>query len=63
MSDNGTNNGGHSGKGYGGAVLAKSSKVIVDTHGATAPIILPSDAFRPKAPAPDTQTASPGASQ
>ena len=29
-------------------VLSKSNKVIVDTHGATAPIILPSDAFRPR---------------
>jgi len=31
-------------------VLSKSNKVIVDTHGATAPIILPSDAFRPRSP-------------
>jgi membrane protease subunit HflK len=29
-------------------VLGKSNKVIVDAHGATAPIILPPDAFRPK---------------
>ena len=39
-------------------VLSKSNKVIVDTHGATAPIILPSDAFRPRnasqPPPPDT---------
>ena len=33
-------------------VLSKSNKVIVDTHGATAPIILPSDAFRPRSTAP-----------
>ena len=38
-------------------VLARSNKVIVDTHGATAPIILPPDAFRPRS-APD-QTATP----
>jgi membrane protease subunit HflK len=43
-------------------VLSKSNKVIVDTHGATAPIILPSDAFRPKsaAPAPAPIDASQG---
>jgi modulator of FtsH protease HflK len=29
-------------------VLGKSNKVIVDAHGASAPIILPPDAFRPK---------------
>jgi membrane protease subunit HflK len=29
-------------------VLSKSNKVIVDTHGATAPIILPPDVFRPR---------------
>jgi membrane protease subunit HflK len=29
-------------------VLSKSKKVIVDAKGATAPIILPPDAFRPK---------------
>jgi len=42
-------------------VLSKSNKVIVDTHGATAPIILPSDAFRPRAatPSPTPQEASP----
>jgi membrane protease subunit HflK len=33
-------------------VLSKSNKVIVDTHGATAPIILPSDAFRPRSSSP-----------
>jgi membrane protease subunit HflK len=34
-------------------VLGKSAKVIVDAKGATAPIILPPDAFRPRnAPAP-----------
>jgi len=37
-------------------VLAKSNKVIVDTHGATAPIILPSDAFRPRTAAPPPPT-------
>ena len=40
-------------------VLSKSNKVIVDTHGATAPIILPSDAFRPRsasAPPPPVDT-------
>jgi modulator of FtsH protease HflK len=34
-------------------VLAKSNKVIVDAKGASAPIILPPDAFRPKAAAPE----------
>ena len=29
-------------------VLSKSNKVIVDAHGATAPIILPPDVFRPR---------------
>jgi modulator of FtsH protease HflK len=33
-------------------VLAKSNKVIVDARGASAPIILPPDAFRPKSAAP-----------
>jgi modulator of FtsH protease HflK len=32
-------------------VLGKSAKVIVDAKGATAPIILPPDAFRPRQPA------------
>lgn len=32
-------------------ILAKSNKVVVDSKGASAPIILPPDAFRPKAPA------------
>jgi modulator of FtsH protease HflK len=31
-------------------VLGKSAKVIVDAHGATAPIILPPDVFRPRTP-------------
>ncbi len=60
-------------------VLGKSAKVIVDAKGATAPIILPPDAFRPRnpqaaAPAPDgsaqaaqpaqpAQSAQPGGSQ
>ena len=33
-------------------VLAGSNKVIIDSKGATAPIILPPDVFRPKAQAP-----------
>jgi membrane protease subunit HflK len=34
-------------------VLAKSNKVIIDGKGASAPIILPPDVFRPRtAPAP-----------
>jgi membrane protease subunit HflK len=49
------------------AVLTRSKKVIVDAKGATAPIILPPDAFRatppaaaPAAPAaPATQAAAP----
>ncbi len=60
-------------------VLGKSAKVIVDAKGATAPIILPPDAFRPRnppaatptpdasasaaQPAPAVQPAQPGASQ
>ncbi|HEY3697553.1 FtsH protease activity modulator HflK [Phenylobacterium sp.] len=32
-------------------VLAKSNKVVVDAKGASAPIILPPDVFRPRAPA------------
>ncbi|HET6972346.1 MAG TPA: FtsH protease activity modulator HflK, partial [Phenylobacterium sp.] len=32
-------------------ILQNSNKVIVDAKGATAPIILPPDAFKPKAPA------------
>jgi modulator of FtsH protease HflK len=60
-------------------VLGKSSKVIVDAKGATAPIILPPDAFRPRSPQPaaappdasaaaaqpaqPAQSAQPGASQ
>ena len=31
-------------------VLASSNKVIIDSKGANAPVILPSDTFRPKAP-------------
>ena len=43
-------------------VLAKSNKVIVDAHGASAPIILPPDAFRPKsAPQPQAQPQQPAA--
>ena len=60
-------------------VLGKSAKVIVDAKGATAPIILPPDAFRPRnppaaaptpdasapaaQPAPPAQPVQPGASQ
>jgi membrane protease subunit HflK len=46
-------------------VLSKSNKVIVDAHGASAPIILPPDAFRPKsaAPAPQPPPAQPDPSQ
>jgi membrane protease subunit HflK len=47
-------------------VLSHSNKVIIDAKGATAPIILPPDAFRPRtasdpsiAPAP--QAAAPAA--
>ena len=49
-------------------VLAASNKVVIDAKGATAPIILPPDAFRPKAaptpPAPaPAQPAAKGAGQ
>jgi len=49
-------------------VLAKSNKVIVDAKGASAPIILPPDAFRPKsaaaqAPAPAPTDSSQGQAQ
>ena len=37
-------------------VLARSNKVIVDSKGATAPIILPPDVFRPRAAAPAADT-------
>jgi len=40
-------------------VLAKSNKVIVDAKGASAPIILPPDAFRPKAATPAAAAATP----
>jgi len=33
-------------------VLARSNKVIVDSKGASAPIILPPDVFRPRSAAP-----------
>ena len=48
-------------------VLARSNKVIVDSEGASAPIILPPDVFRPRtqpqvqAPAPEPQPAQPQA--
>lgn len=38
-------------------VLAKSNKVVVDSKGASAPIILPPDVFRPRATAPAAQAA------
>jgi len=50
-------------------VLSKSNKVIVDVKGASAPIILPPDAFRPKsaapppAPSPDPSQVKSGAGQ
>jgi membrane protease subunit HflK len=47
-------------------VLAKSNKVIVDAKGASAPIILPPDAFRPKSaqqPAPPPPDPSQGQAQ
>jgi modulator of FtsH protease HflK len=42
-------------------VLGRSAKVIVDAHGATAPIILPPDVFRPRTPQtpPDAAAAQP----
>lgn len=47
-------------------VLQRSNKVIIDGQGATAPIILPPEIFRPRAaqhgaPAPDTTTTQPQA--
>jgi membrane protease subunit HflK len=39
-------------------VLANSNKVIIDNKGATAPVILPPDAFRPKSAAPIATTAA-----
>lgn len=41
-------------------VLERSNKVIIDSKGATAPVILPPDAFRPKG---QTVTASEGAAR
>ena len=40
-------------------VLAKSNKVIVDSKGASAPIILPPDVFRPRASATPSPAAAP----
>jgi membrane protease subunit HflK len=37
-------------------VLARSNKVIVDSKGASAPIILPPDVFRPRAATPPVET-------
>ncbi len=39
-------------------VLARSNKVVVDGKGTTAPIILPPDVFRPRAP-----TVEPGSTE
>jgi membrane protease subunit HflK len=46
-------------------VLSRSNKVIIDSKGASAPIILPPDAFRPKVQTPTVQPAprAPGAAQ
>jgi len=48
-------------------VLARSNKVIVDSRGASSPIILPPDVFRPRtpaaAPAPQAPAAAPKAAQ
>jgi membrane protease subunit HflK len=37
-------------------VLARSNKVIVDSKGASAPIILPPDVFRPRVATPPVET-------
>ena len=42
-------------------VLAKSNKVIVDSKGASAPIILPPDVFRARSAAPVADTPAPAA--
>ncbi len=42
-------------------VLARSNKVVVDSKGASAPIILPPDAFRPRTQAPAAQGLQPAA--
>jgi membrane protease subunit HflK len=45
-------------------VLAKSNKVIIDGKGASAPIILPPDVFRPRtAPAPTAEATAAAAQQ
>lgn len=44
-------------------VLQNSNKVVIDAKGATAPIILPPDAFRPKAPAAPQVQAAPAQPQ
>jgi membrane protease subunit HflK len=46
-------------------VLSKANKVVIDAKGATAPIILPPDVFRPKAapePAPAPEASAPNSS-
>ncbi|MFZ5669211.1 MAG: FtsH protease activity modulator HflK [Pseudomonadota bacterium] len=42
-------------------VLSRTNKVVIDSKGASAPIILPPDAFRPRAAVPATTAASPTA--
>ncbi len=42
-------------------VLARSNKVIVDAKGASAPIILPPDVFKPRAPTAPVQIEPPPA--
>jgi membrane protease subunit HflK len=45
-------------------VLTKTNKVIIDNKGASAPIILPPDVFRPRAaPQPSSATATPALPQ
>jgi len=43
-------------------VLSKTNKVVIDSKGASAPIILPPDVFRPRA-APTPAAAAPASSQ
>ena len=45
-------------------VLTKTNKVSIDNKGASAPIILPPDVFRPRAaPQPSSATATPALPQ
>jgi membrane protease subunit HflK len=41
-------------------VLERSNKVIIDSKGATAPVILPPDAFRPRNSAATSTAAAEG---